>query len=167
MPRSSSLGEHRGCLEIFRITGRIGQLVGMARSTCKGRRRPTLPTYAICSDDRDVELARDGEIEDVRVRRLQGLVQSPVDGECGVARGIGESARGRRPEQASRIIDGRAGWRQAGLARSSRSQACESAEHSPATRHQRDCRESVERPKEPFWSKLLTMGMPKWSYMML
>src|SRR6202021_3394456 len=25
----------------------------------------------------------------------------------------------------------------------------------------------VERPKEPFWSKLLTMGTPKWSYMLL
>src|SRR5580698_3258887 len=26
---------------------------------------------------------------------------------------------------------------------------------------------SVERPKEPCWSKLFTIGMPKWSYIML
>jgi hypothetical protein len=26
---------------------------------------------------------------------------------------------------------------------------------------------SVERPKEPCWSKLFTIGTPKWSYIML
>ena len=74
------------------------KLVGMARSTCKGRRRPTLPTYAICSDDRDVSWRAMREIEDVRVWRLHILVQSPVDGESRIAReyrGIRPLARGR------------------------------------------------------------------------
>src|SRR6266576_1708009 len=30
------------------------KLTGMARSTCNGSRRPTLPTYASCSDDREL-----------------------------------------------------------------------------------------------------------------
>ena len=67
----SGLGEHGGCLKICRVTGRIVQVRGHGQIDLHGQTPTDAAHIGNLERGAGGDLAREREIEDVRVRSLQ------------------------------------------------------------------------------------------------
>src|SRR5215831_7441542 len=146
---------------VMMLAGSVG-LAGMAKSTCKGRRRAMLPTYATWSEECAV-IWRENERLKVCVYGVFRLWSSPqLMAKASLPGVYGKPPAGVGPnKQPGPFKEGHAGGKQDCPVRQVK-RGASAGLTTPA-----GLPSWVESPKDPCWSKLFTTGMPKWSYMML